>query len=96
MERLFKNLTVAILALGLFLAPVASADDSFKPPAAISVTDAFSILFYTTNQIMPDAFVVLHLCLNRKGGTQRRYSGIRFRWPKSPLHQCGLGNSGRP
>ena len=71
MERLFKNLTVVILALGLFFAPVASADDSFKPPAAISVTDAFSILFYTTNQIVPDAFVVLDLCLNRKGGIQK-------------------------
>lgn len=56
-----------MLALILVAAAMASADDSFKPAEAVSVTDAFSILFYPETQIRPDAFVILNLCLNREG-----------------------------
>ena len=71
MKRSFNNVNAAILALILSFAAVASANDSFKPAEALSVTDAYSVLFYATTQIVPDAFVVLDLCLNRKGGIQK-------------------------
>src|SRR5579872_934417 len=71
MKRSFNTVNVAILALIFFCAAVASADDSFQAAEDVSVTDAFSILFYTTNQIVPDAFVVLHLCLNSKGSIKK-------------------------
>jgi TonB family protein len=71
MKRSFNNVNAAILALILSFAAVASANDSFKPAEALSVTDAYSVLFYATTQIVPDAFVVLDLCLTSKGSIER-------------------------
>jgi TonB family protein len=71
MNRSFNSVNVAILALILSLPAVVSADDSFKPAEALSVTDAYSVLLYTTSQIVPDAFVALDLCVSSKGSIER-------------------------
>lgn len=71
MKRFFNGPMLAIVAWMLTVIAVASAEAPFKAAEAVSVSNAFHILLYATNQIVPDAFVVLNLCLNAKGSIEK-------------------------